>query len=76
MAPKLWDGRDDVQALIQSGRMVFQGADFFDPQPDTYPGGASRQKAAVFLLTRILLNWDDEACVRLVIPDFSPHSRT
>ena len=64
MAAKVWAERPDVQKMIEEGRMVFQAADFFAPQPGTYPGAEEGQKASVFVLTRVLHNWTDEACVK------------
>ncbi|KAJ7314373.1 S-adenosyl-L-methionine-dependent methyltransferase [Mycena albidolilacea] len=49
-----WKERD----LLESKRVVFQGHDFFTPQPDN--------KAAVFVLKNILHNWGDSYNVCLL----------
>ncbi|KAI0712854.1 S-adenosyl-L-methionine-dependent methyltransferase [Cerioporus squamosus] len=56
------------KGLLDSGRVVFQAQDFFAPQPASYdvPGVGTVDKAAVFLVVRIMHNWMDEDCTKIL----------
>ncbi|KAI0739183.1 S-adenosyl-L-methionine-dependent methyltransferase [Daedaleopsis nitida] len=56
-APAAWGTRH--QEIFASGRVTYQPQDFFDPQPEGL-------KVGVFLLARIMHNWPDDACQRIL----------
>ncbi|KAI0350580.1 S-adenosyl-L-methionine-dependent methyltransferase [Trametes cingulata] len=67
IAPKVWGATQ--KELFDSGRVSFQGQDFFEPQPATLvvPGvGALSQSPAVYVITRVLHNWPDAQCVKIM----------
>ena len=68
MAPKIWG--DKHKELFDSGRISFQAQDFFTAQPTVYkvPGVGEVKHAAVFVLTRVTHNWDDDHCKTYVLP--------
>ena len=68
MAPKIWG--DKHKELFDSGRISFQAQDFFTAQPTVYkvPGIGEVKHAAVFVLTRVTHNWDDDHCKTYVLP--------
>ena len=68
VAPKIWG--DKHKELFDSGRISFQAQDFFTAQPTVYkvPGVGEVKHAAVFVLTRVTHNWDDDRCKTYVLP--------
>ncbi|PIL26737.1 hypothetical protein GSI_11151 [Ganoderma sinense ZZ0214-1] len=69
IAPKAWD--EQQKAVFGAGRIAFQAQDFFAPQPAVYQvpraGGVGEVRhPAVFVVTRVMHNWGDEECKRLL----------
>ena len=62
VAPSVWGGKH--KDLFDSGRVTFQAQDFFEAQPVSYevPGLGRVEKAALFLVVRIMHNWMDKDC--------------
>ncbi|KAJ7617899.1 O-methyltransferase-domain-containing protein [Roridomyces roridus] len=56
-AQKLWETQ--YAGVLQSGRVIFQGHDFFQPQPS--------QEASVFLLRYIVHNWSDTYAQKILM---------
>lgn len=51
-----------IEAHQAQGRITFQSHDFFQPQP------AKSRPPTVFMLSRILHDWPDEDCVKIIRP--------
>ncbi|KAI1787760.1 S-adenosyl-L-methionine-dependent methyltransferase [Ganoderma leucocontextum] len=66
IAPNVWD--DQQKKVFSSGRVAFQAQDFFAPQPTAYqvPEVGEVKHASVFVLTRVMHNWGDEDCKRIL----------
>ncbi|RPD58019.1 S-adenosyl-L-methionine-dependent methyltransferase [Lentinus tigrinus ALCF2SS1-7] len=54
--------------LFDSGRVTFQAQDFFEAQPTSYevPGVGTVDNPAVFLVVRVMHNWSDKDCERIL----------
>ncbi|KAI0653060.1 S-adenosyl-L-methionine-dependent methyltransferase [Cubamyces menziesii] len=66
IAPKMWG--DAHKDLFDSGRVSFQAQDFFEPQPQALqvPGAGAVAHPAVYLVTRVLHNWPDADCIKIL----------
>ncbi|RDX43036.1 S-adenosyl-L-methionine-dependent methyltransferase [Lentinus brumalis] len=66
LAPKILGATH--KDLLDSGRVIFQAQDFFAPQPASYevPGVDKVDNATVFLVVRIMHNWLDEDCQKIL----------
>ncbi|TFK83220.1 S-adenosyl-L-methionine-dependent methyltransferase [Polyporus arcularius HHB13444] len=66
LAPKILGATH--KDLLHSGRVLFHAQDFFTPQPASYevPGVGNVDHAAVFLVVRIMHNWLDEDCKKIL----------
>ncbi|RDX43035.1 O-methyltransferase [Lentinus brumalis] len=66
LAPKILGATH--KDLLDSGRVLFQAQDFFTSQPPSYevPGVGKVCKAAVFLVVRIMHNYLDEDCKKIL----------
>lgn len=51
-----------IDQPLAHGRITFQAHDFFKPQPADFNFG----QPAVYMLSRVLLDWQDEDCVRIL----------
>lgn len=51
-----------IDQQLANGRITFQPHDFFKPQPTDFDFG----QPAVYMLSRVLLDWQDEDCVRIL----------
>ncbi|TFK83064.1 S-adenosyl-L-methionine-dependent methyltransferase [Polyporus arcularius HHB13444] len=58
----------DHKELFDSGRVSLQPQDFFAAQPTSYevPGVGRVDKPAVFVLARVMHNWGDEDCKKIL----------
>ncbi|KAI0364981.1 O-methyltransferase [Pilatotrama ljubarskyi] len=54
--------------LFDSGRVTFQAQDFFAPQPAALqvPGVGAVAHPAVYIVTRVMHNWPDAECVKIL----------
>ncbi|KAI0628477.1 S-adenosyl-L-methionine-dependent methyltransferase [Trametes polyzona] len=66
IARKVWGTKH--QDLFESGRVTFQAQDFFEPQPKalTVPGVGQVAHPAVYIVTRVIHNWPDAECVKIL----------
>ncbi|KAI0350581.1 S-adenosyl-L-methionine-dependent methyltransferase [Trametes cingulata] len=66
MAPHAWGTKH--KELFDSGRVSFQPQDFFEPQPTTLqvPGVGEVAHTAVYIVTRVMHNWPDAECVKIL----------
>ncbi|KAH9945424.1 S-adenosyl-L-methionine-dependent methyltransferase [Epithele typhae] len=62
IAPRILGQQPGVPALLESGRLAFEAADFFASQPSRDDG----KPASVFLLSRIMHDYDDENCLKIL----------
>ncbi|KAI0326190.1 S-adenosyl-L-methionine-dependent methyltransferase [Cubamyces sp. BRFM 1775] len=67
IAPKMWG--DAHKDLFDSGRISFQAQDFFEPQPPALqvPGAGAVAHPAAYLVTRVMHNWPDVDCVKILV---------
>ncbi|KAI0765581.1 S-adenosyl-L-methionine-dependent methyltransferase [Trametes elegans] len=66
LAPKIWGAAH--KELFNSGRVSFLAQDFFAPQPAALQvaGVGTVAHPAAYLVTRVLHNWPDAECIRIL----------